>query len=483
MDDEQYHDYIPIEAPKDDYELFVETLELKINKEYNDLLKVNAKILYEKEKRIFNFYILIYDNSEINPFDNDIEINIEFIEDEPPYIQIISNFLTPTMYDFRNYFLCFSAKSKYIFKISNLAKSQIILEEIISKIKFFLNNIKECESLKTFTYLGEYDMNHIYHINDFFRNTERVDIFRINQIKDDKFYDNVLYVLCTELYFIVFEPIENDKSLGKILFYNKLSDTVFNFEEIGIYSDKKKEKKRLKVIVNDTKNKVLYKKSNKNVKYNDKIKINKYFDINTNHCNTINISNKNDEINHYTQNAMKNNSLNNNKKKKKIQKSETNNIQINNNIINDIDFFSNTKNNFEFLFIETNENEDNNTLSLQREYILFKKFIIKKDVLGDQKYKNIISLYRLLFTHSYSNLNKNYSLSIIKQEVDKILEYDEILFEKYKNFKDQFNKKRIKNIINNIIYLCSKFSELLYDEHQITYYINKMRKYANLKIN
>ena len=117
MDDEQYHDYIPIEAPKDDYELFVETLELKINKEYNDLLKVNAKILYEKEKRIFNFYILIYDNSEINPFDNDIEINIEFIEDEPPYVQIISNFLTPTMYDFRNYFLCFSAKSKYIFKI------------------------------------------------------------------------------------------------------------------------------------------------------------------------------------------------------------------------------------------------------------------------------------------------------------------------------------------------------------------------------
>ena len=60
MDDKQYHDYIPIEAPKDDYELFIKTLKIKINKEYNDLLKVIAKILYEKEKIILNYYILIY---------------------------------------------------------------------------------------------------------------------------------------------------------------------------------------------------------------------------------------------------------------------------------------------------------------------------------------------------------------------------------------------------------------------------------------
>ena len=107
MDDHIDHDIVPIDAPKDNYELLVESIETKINLDYKDSLKMNGKILHDEEKKILNYYILVYNNSDINPFDDDIELNIEFIDQELPYVQIISNFLTPTMYDLRNYFFVF----------------------------------------------------------------------------------------------------------------------------------------------------------------------------------------------------------------------------------------------------------------------------------------------------------------------------------------------------------------------------------------
>ena len=480
-------DIIPIEAPKEDVEFFIETLEMKINKEYNDLLKVNGKLLHEEDKKILNYYILVYNNSEINPFDDDIEFNIEFIDNEPPYIQIISNFLKPTMYDFRNYFLCFSTKTKYIFKMTKLANSQIILEEIVSNIKYFLLYVKELEELKTFVYLGEYDMEHTYHINDFFRNPDKIDFFRINLVKDDKFFDKILYVFCTELYFIVFWPIENNKSLGKILFFNKLSDTVFNFEEIEISSDnKKKEKKRLKVIVNDINKKKLYKKGNKDFKYNNKIKIVENVCFNSSMNDKSRTSSEIEKMCHYSENFIKDDIVIN-KKDKNDNKSKVKNNQIEeqNNIINDKnenDFSYDHKNSFQFLFLDNNENDDNEPLLLQNDYSLFKKFIDKKGVFDETGYTKLISLYRLLFTHPFSNINKLNSLTTIKAEIDKIIEFDEIMYEKYKDGKNKFCKNLIKNIINNIVFLCAKFSELLYEEDKIKYYLELMRKYASMKI-
>ena len=173
MDDE-YKDYTPIDAPLNENELFIESLCLKLNSDYNDYLKINGKILHSTNKLNLSFDILLYDDTEINPFEEEIKLNIEFIENERPYIQILSNFLRPTMYDIKNYYFCLSSKLKYIFKSSDLANCQLILEEIMSNIGYFINHIKDSESFKIVIYFGEYEINHIYHINDFLRNSQRI---------------------------------------------------------------------------------------------------------------------------------------------------------------------------------------------------------------------------------------------------------------------------------------------------------------------
>ena len=447
---------------KNKYELFIEKLESKINKECTDFLKMNGRILNDTTKLNINFDILIYEDSIVNPFDDEVELYIEFIEDEQPYIQIISNFLNPTMYDIKNYFLCLSSKSCYIFKITDLVGCQQILEEIVSNIKFFLHNIKDSENFKTFIYFGEYSYKHIYHINDFLRNNERIDFFRVNQIKNDKFCDKVLYIICTELFLIVFEPVENNKSLGKILFYKKLSEIDFQYEEIGLCYDKKNIKK-LKIFIYDIKNKILYKELNDDIKTDNKFSIIKY-----NHIN--------DKSKNYNGDILENNKNDNKINIDIINKSENNNIFFQNNSINNI---NDIKNKFEFLFLsKTSENEDNDNLILQNEYILFKKFMIKKDVLKNLGYNIIITPYRLMYGHPINENDRKHTYRKMREEIDKILEYDEKIYEKYKNSKKEFDKKRVNNSIENIIYVCTKISSSLIDDNKINYYLDKMRKYA-----
>ena len=267
----EYGDIIPIDMPKNQFDLFIETLEYRINQNYN--LKINGKLLHDTEKMNIHFDAFLYDNSEINPFDEEIELSIDFFEDEIPYVQIMSNFHNPTLYDIKNYFLCLSSNENYIFRKSRLDKCQLALEEIFSNIKYFLYHIKECELMKTFIYFGEYNYDHVYHINNFLRNNEKIGFFRINRIKNNKFYDKMLYIICTELSIIVFDPIEENKSLGRILFYTKLSDIDFHFEEIGFIIEKGEPKKRLKAILVNTKNSLFFRESNEEIKSSSKINL------------------------------------------------------------------------------------------------------------------------------------------------------------------------------------------------------------------
>ena len=308
MDDE-YKDYTPIDAPLNENELFIESLCLKLNSDYNDYLKINGKVLHSTNKLNLSFDILLYDDTEINPFEEEIKLNIEFIENERPYIQILSNFLRPTMYDIKNYYFCLSSKLKYIFKSTDLANCQLILEEIMSNIGYFINHIKDSESFKIFIYFGEYEINHIYHINDFLRNSQRIEFFRINQIKNDKFYDKLLYIVCTEIYFILFEPIEDNKSLAKILFYKKLSDIEFNFEEIGFCYDNIEVKKRLKIIVNENKNRKLLKEKDEEIKTNNKITIIQLSSINNNINSNFNISAKSESFKAFRESVLNNGTI------------------------------------------------------------------------------------------------------------------------------------------------------------------------------
>ena len=451
-----------IEANEDekDYNLLIESLELKINKKYNNLLRTQGKLLHETEHINILYYIFINKSTEINPFEVDIEMSVEFIEKEPPYIQILTNFLEPTLYDLKNYFLCLTKKTDYIFEYKYLGKCQIVFLDIISNIQPFLFYLYNCELFKTFIYFGEYHLNHIYHINNFLKNDEALDFFRINRTKNSKLFNKILYIIITELYLLVFEPENNNKSLGKILFYKKLSEISIQFEEVNCLENDKI-KKKLKLIISDIKMKILFKEDyNKENSINEEIKIvESDYNINKKDLknNNKNLKNHNNEHSINNINKLVNPLIAEDRKNKNIFCYK-----------------------FEFLFINTDENKDN----IQVEYEYFKKFGLKKLVLNKKEYKNIISPYFLLFNCLNSIDIKNYSLEENKDEINKLIEYNEKLFQKYFRRINNIEKIILNNAIKNIIFLCSEMTSCLIndDDTIINFYVEKLKKYSNIKL-
>jgi hypothetical protein len=374
-----------ISEEEQDYILFIESLELKLNKQYKNIIKLQGKLLHETENINILFDVFLYKSTEINPFEADIEISIEFIENEAPYVQIMTNFLEPTLYDIKNYFLCLSKKKDYIFQSKYMGKCQIVFLEIISNMQIFLYHLYNCELFKTFVYFGEYNMNHIYHINNFLQNNEIIDFFKINRIDNEKFYEKILYIIITELHLIVFEPNDNNKSLCKILFYKKLSEIFINCEEVK-YSTKGKTTKKLKVSIKDIKNNILFiKKHDKNM-INDKIKILKKDNNSKSNqyipkSNEIIINEKNYKIVDFNK---KENQEDNYDNKVKTLNSNQSIINYNQN---------NSCNKFEFLFINEEEKDDLKFENLKKEYENYKKFEQKKKVLVENEYQNIILFF------------------------------------------------------------------------------------------
>ena len=460
-----------ISEEEQDYILFIESLELKLNKQYKNIIKLQGKLLHETENINILFDVFLYKSTEINPFEADIEISIEFIENEAPYVQIMTNFLEPTLYDIKNYFLCLSKKKDYIFQSKYMGKCQIVFLEIISNMQIFLYHLYNCELFKTFVYFGEYNMNHIYHINNFLQNNEIIDFFRINRIDNEKFYEKILYIIITELHLIVFEPNDKNKSLCKILFYKKLSEIFINCEEVK-YSTKDKTTKKLKVSIKDIKNNILFiKKHDKNM-INDKIKILKK---DNNSKSNQDIPKSNEIINE------KNYKIADSNKKEKQEDNYDNKFKTlnsNQSILNNNQ--NNSYNKFEFLFINEEEKDDLKFENLKKEYENYKKFEQKKKVLVENEYQNIISAYWLIFNY-LNDLNKNgYSLQENIDEIDKLIEYNEKLFNKYSKRKTNVDKKILNNAINNIIFLCSEITSTLINgkDNIINNYVEKIRKYS-----
>ena len=229
--------------------------------------------------------------------------------------------------------------------------------------------------------------------------------------------------------------MDEDKSLGKILFCHKLSETSINYEEVN-YHFEHKTKKKLKVIIEDIQKRPLFKDNN--------------------NINTIN-------------NNIRITMLDNKKLK-------TNSLQtMNNNHIEDV-----VHDKFEFLFINANESEDKNNMDIKKEYEYVKKFVLKKLVIEQKDYKSIISPYWLLFNY-VNNLNSiAYSLINNREEVDKLIEYNENLYNKYLKRKNKLDNKIINNAINNIIFLCSEISSLLINDEGtiLNPYVKKIQKYS-----
>ena len=211
-------------------EMYQDKLNETLNyfKKYTDLI-LSAKILHHDKKPSFYYYCSVFRNSTSNPFNENILFGFEFIDGEPPYTKILTDFINPSLNDNRNYYKCLTNGLNCIFSLNCLNNLQSILELLIQGIENFLQLIYESVKINTFIFFGEYKVGYIYQINDFLQTKNYLNFYRINEIVNNSFEEK--FILFTKLYFLLFEPLENDKTLVKLLFYQKLINLDLTLEQ------------------------------------------------------------------------------------------------------------------------------------------------------------------------------------------------------------------------------------------------------------
>ena len=202
-------------------------------------IKLTGKSLhYLSNTTILQFYCLINRSTEINPFSSEINLSFEFIDNSGPYVQILNDFINPTLNDGRNIFCCLTNKHQYVFKKNESKEFEIMFDEMINGIKDFLLCLKENIQINAYVYYGEYIKGYFYQINDFIINKNTIKFFRIIEIKSKN--EEMKYIIITQLYFLVLEPADNDMSFSKLEQCFFLKDIDFSLEEETIKKRNKK---------------------------------------------------------------------------------------------------------------------------------------------------------------------------------------------------------------------------------------------------
>ena len=232
----------------DKYNFFIKNIEEKFNN--NTTLKINGKLLhYIKGAKILQFYCKVYKLSDINPFSSDIILNFEFINNSIPYVHILNDFINPTLNDGRNIFFCLTNKHSYTFNKNNLDECEKIFNEMVTGIKTFLLCLKENIQISVFIYYGEYEIGHVYQINDFLINKNTIKFYRIIQINGKT--EEMKYIVITQLYYLLFVPVEDDMSLAKLEQCYFLKDINFTLDEIILNKKRIKTSYFLKILGNN----------------------------------------------------------------------------------------------------------------------------------------------------------------------------------------------------------------------------------------
>ena len=172
-----------------------------INKLNNKEVKISGKILYYlKELEVFQFYCILHKLTELNPFSSEIYLKFEFQDNTVPYIQILNDFINPTLNDGRNIFYCLTNQHNYKFNKNNLNEFEILFDEMIRNIKKFLICIKENIQINAFVYYGEFEIGKIYKINELIFDKNSSKFFRIMEINGKN--EEMKYIIITQLYYI-----------------------------------------------------------------------------------------------------------------------------------------------------------------------------------------------------------------------------------------------------------------------------------------
>ena len=209
---------------------FISEIQNKYNEKDNNIRIIGKILYYLLDNTIIYFNYKILKQNKNNLFNKDILFGFEFIQKKVPYIRILSNFITPTLYDGRNLFYCLlnDYDNSYVFDKNNLEQCNKIIEQIIIGIKKFILNLKVNIEIKVLINYGEYTLNHIYLMNDFLMNQTILNFFRIYELNNKN--KELKYILITQIYFLIFEPINENKSLGKLIQIYSIKNVNFIIE-------------------------------------------------------------------------------------------------------------------------------------------------------------------------------------------------------------------------------------------------------------
>ena len=174
----------------------------------------NGKSLYIilkfKRKTEYNIYEI-----------SDVYFSITLDEKFPdilPYVRALSSFCFPNLYDNSNLY-----NSIILFKDSTMNSKNkdpsLIIDDIINGIPLLLKSIKKNEEKKIFYYYGEYSLDEIYDINDFFCE-EKLKLYRAYQIiKKNEFKK---YIILNDVYFLLFDPLPDSNNYAKLVFMSDI---------------------------------------------------------------------------------------------------------------------------------------------------------------------------------------------------------------------------------------------------------------------
>ena len=241
---------------------FINKIKSKYNNSENfDNINIHifGKVLYYiNDVTTILFIYKIPKNSVKNKFGKEIIFSFEFIHKKVPYVKAISNFIYPTLFDGRNFFYFLTNNYNYIFESEKLEECEKIINEITNGINKFLVSLKENLDIKVLIYYGDYTLNHEYLINDFLINKPLVNFYRIydlnnvfssnpnNNINLNK--NNLKYIIITQLYLLIFEPVKENKSYAKLI-------QIYHIKDVNIIIKNK-----------DTENKTYHMKITKDAK-------------------------------------------------------------------------------------------------------------------------------------------------------------------------------------------------------------------------
>lgn len=167
-------------------------------------------ILKFKRKTEYNIY-------ELNDLYFSITLDDKF-PDILPYVRALSSFSFPSLYDNSNLY-----HSILLFKESNINSKNkdpsLIIDDIISGIPLFLQNIKKNEENKIFYYYGEYFLDEIYDINDYLSD-ENLKLYRTSQIVKKNEFKR--FIILNDVYFLLFDPLPDSNNYAKLVFMSDI---------------------------------------------------------------------------------------------------------------------------------------------------------------------------------------------------------------------------------------------------------------------